>query len=312
MGARRTEILYPDGDGKFIRYPQEDSDPEKGLKLMADSKLFGLLEKSAKPTVLPVISSGFEEDEPFLNYAIGRGFVVAATIRVGNQTGCILLVSERKDGRDYSDSDIDILSTVSNIASLSLENIRQYSTIEKLSYTDSMTGVYNYRYFYKRLSEEILRAKRFNRVLSLVILDIDNFKLFNDRYGHQIGDMVLKRLSRLITDTIRTIDVLSRYGGEEFCIIMPDTDAVSCGKFIERLRKEISDFRLESGELKESDVITVSVGGAVYPLHASTPDRIIYCADMALLKAKASGRNKAVMYQPEFTDKEESSIGGMK
>jgi diguanylate cyclase (GGDEF)-like protein len=312
LGARRIEILCPDGNARFVRYSSDDTDPEPGLILSADSELFGLLEKSAKPVVLPVLSSGFEKDEQFLNYAIGRGFLIASTIRVGNQAGCVLLVSERKEDKNYSDSDIDILSTISNIASLALENIRQYSTIEKLSYTDSMTGVFNYRYFYKRLSEEILRAKRFNRVLSLVILDIDNFKLFNDRYGHQIGDMVLKRLSKIITDTIRTIDVVSRYGGEEFCIIMPDTNETSCGKFIERLRKEISEFRLESGKLKDNEVITVSVGGAVYPLHASTADRIIYCADMALLKAKASGRNRAVMYQAEFSDKEESSIGGIK
>jgi diguanylate cyclase (GGDEF)-like protein len=160
------------------------------------------------------------------------------------------------------------------------------------------------------LNEEILRAKRFTRDLALVILDIDNFKLFNDNYGHQTGDLVLKRLAEIITRTIRSIDIVSRYGGEEFCIIMPDTNAANCEVFIERLRSEIAQFRLESDILKEDNVITVSVGGAVYPQHASTPDRIIYCADMALLKAKALGRNRAIMCQPEFIDKKESSIGG--
>jgi diguanylate cyclase (GGDEF)-like protein len=221
-----------------------------------------------------------------------------------------LIDREKIDKSHYNDSNLDFLSIVSNIASLALENIRQYSTIEKLSYTDSMTGVFNYRYFYKRLNEETLRAKRFNRDLALVILDIDNFKLFNDNYGHQTGDFVLKRLAEIITRAIRSIDVVSRYGGEEFCIIMPDTNTANCEVFIERLRSEIAQFKLESDILKKDNVITVSVGGAVYPQHASTPDRIIYCADMALLKAKALGRDRAIMCRPEFINNIESSIGG--
>lgn len=307
LGARNAEIMHPTGDGKFaVQFAGGSPD----LVLDSDSKLLAMLKKNARPLLLPVVGSGMGKDEPFLRNAIGKGYEVALAIRVENQTGCILIVREKIDKGHYTDSNLDFLSIISNIASLALENIRQYSTIEKLSYTDSMTGVFNYRYFYKRLNEEILRAKRFTRDLALVILDIDNFKLFNDNYGHQTGDLVLKRLAEIITRTIRSIDIVSRYGGEEFCIIMPDTNAANCEVFIERLRSEIAQFRLESDILKEDNVITVSVGGAVYPQHASTPDRIIYCADMALLKAKASGRNRAIMCQPEFIDKKESSIGG--
>jgi diguanylate cyclase (GGDEF)-like protein len=169
--------------------------------------------------LLPLAGTGLKSDEPFLSAAIRAGFQVASAIKTNDQTAFILLLGEKRDKSQYSNLDLDFLSVISNIASLSMENIHQYSTIEKLSYTDSMTGVFNYRYFYKRLSEEILRAKRYERELALVILDIDNFKLFNDNYGHQAGDEVLKQLSELITRTIRSIDVVSRYGGEEFCII---------------------------------------------------------------------------------------------
>jgi len=307
VGAKGADIMHPTDNGKFV---SRSAGRSPDLVLAPDSKLFALLEKSAKPLLLPVVGSGMRRDEPFLRNAIRRGYEVALAIRVENQTGCILIVREKIDKGHYTDSNLDFLSIISNIASLALENIRQYSTIEKLSYTDSMTGVFNYRYFYKRLNEEILRAKRFNRDLALVILDIDNFKLFNDNYGHQTGDFVLKRLAEILTRTIRSIDVVSRYGGEEFCIIMPDTNTASCEVFIERLRSEIAEFKLESDILEKDNVITASVGGAVYPQHASTPDRIIYCADMALLKAKASGRNRAIMCQPEFINKRESSIGG--
>ncbi len=307
VGARGAEIMHPTGDGKFV---VQSAGGPPDLVLDSDSKLLAMLKKNTKPLLLPVVSSGMGRDEPFLRNAIGKGYEVALAIRVENRTGCILIIREKIDKGHYTDSNLGFLSIISNITSLALENIRQYSTIEKLSYTDSMTGVFNYRYFYKRLNEEILRAKRFNRDLALVILDIDNFKLFNDNYGHQTGDLVLKRLAEIITRTVRSIDIVSRYGGEEFCIIMPDTNAASCDVFIERLRSEIAQLRLESEILKKDNVITVSVGGAVYPQHAATPDRIIYCADMALLKAKAQGRNRAIMCQPEFIDKKESSIGG--
>ncbi len=307
VGARGADVMHPTDNGKFVTRSAEGL-PD--LVLDSSSKLLALLEKSGKPLLLPVVGSGMRRNEPFLRAAIGRGYEVAMAIRAENRTGCVLIVREKIDKGQYSDSNLDFLSIVSNIASLALENIRQYSTIEKLSYTDSMTGVFNYRYFYKRLNEEILRAKRYGRDLALVILDIDNFKLFNDNYGHQTGDFVLKRLAEIISRTVRSIDIVSRYGGEEFCIIMPDTNAASCEVFIERLRSEIAQFKLESDILKRDNVITVSVGGAVYPQHASTPDRIIYCADMALLKAKALGRNRAIMCQPEFIDKKESSIGG--
>jgi diguanylate cyclase (GGDEF)-like protein len=173
-----------------------------------------------------------------------------------------------------------------------------------------MTGIYNYRYFYKRLGEEILRAKRYNRDISLVILDIDNFKLFNDNYGHQTGDMVLKSTAELVTRAIRSIDIVSRYGGEEFCIIMPDTSENSSRFFIERIKNEISDFKFRSGTMNEEMSITVSVGCSVFPHHGSTSDRLIYCADMALLKAKSLGRNKAMIYQADFLENKTSPKEG--
>jgi diguanylate cyclase (GGDEF)-like protein len=297
-----AEILVPSGEGKFaIRQASSDELPSSSLALDCESELCELIMKSPKPILLPLAASGMKRDEPFLNKAIAAGVTAASAIKAGGKTACILLVGEKNDKSQYSGQDIDFLYAVSNIASLALDNIYQYSTIEKLSYTDSMTGIFNYRYFYKRLNEEILRSKRFERELALVILDIDNFKLFNDNYGHQAGDLILKQLSDLITRTIRSIDVVSRYGGEEFCIIMPDTGIGNCSVFIERLRCQIAESQFESNLFPRGSSITVSVGGAVFPHHASTPDRLIYGADMALLKAKSFGRNRAIMYESDTT-----------
>ncbi len=308
LGADKTGILHPTGEGHFA-LDDGDIQPELKLILDSESEFFSLLAKNPKPVLLPLAASGLKKDEPFISAALGNGYQAACSIRVGDKQGAVLLVGSKNDKTPYSQFALDSLSIITNIASLALENIRQYSTIEKLSYTDSMTGIYNYRYFYKRLSEEILRSKRYDRELSLVILDIDNFKIFNDNYGHQTGDLILKQISRLIMETIRSIDVVSRYGGEEFCIIMPDTGEDNCNIFIERLRNEIANFKFKSESVDVKTPVTVSVGGAIFPGHAETPDRIIYCADMALLKAKSMGRNKAIMFQPGLLEQEKSSIG---
>lgn len=306
IGASEVEILYPTGEGRYIidRISEDVDSGYDSLVLKADSELFEMILKKPKPLLLPLAASVLKAEDRFLKPAIKRGFQIISPLGIGNEVGCLLLIGEKKDTKQYDDSDINFISIITNIASLSLANVRQFATIERLSYTDSMTGIFNYRYFYKRLGEEILRAKRYNRELSLVILDIDNFKLFNDNYGHQTGDMVLKSTAELITRAIRSIDIVSRYGGEEFCIIMPDTGENSGRVFIERLRNEIAEFKFRSRTITEEMSITVSVGGSVFPQHATTPDRLIYCADMALLKAKSLGRNKAIMYQSNLAESE--------
>ncbi len=210
-------------------------------------------------------------------------------------------LGEKKTGNaDYNSKEISMIETFCQTLRLTLDNIHQFRKIEELSYTDSMTGLYNYRYFYKRLGEEILRARRYERFLGLVIFDIDEFKVINDTYGHQTGDHILKQLGMLIHNSVRTIDIVSRYGGEEFCVIMPETDREACEQFMERLRVKIMEFEFRDRSNKKSLNISVSLGGAIYPTDATRIDRLIYCADMALLESKKSGRNKVSLYDPQF------------
>lgn len=179
---------------------------------------------------------------------------------------------------------------------LVLENLSNFEKIERLSYTDELTGLHNYRYFYKRLQEEMLRAQRFDRHMALVIFDVDDFKVFNDTYGHQSGDFLLEQLGKLLTKSVRSIDIVSRYGGEEFCIIMPESDLSDCSNFMERLRVIILSEEFRDKFSPECHRITVSLGGAIYPNDAQRIDRLVYCADMALLQAKSTGKNKSFMF----------------
>jgi diguanylate cyclase (GGDEF)-like protein len=235
------------------------------------------------------------EDE-VLGRLLSAGFQIGAKLSFTHDRFGLVLLGSKSDGSKYRQIDLQILAILVGMLGITYKNIKHYKTIEELSYTDSMTGLYNYRYFYKRLTEEVFRAKRFGRKLALVIFDIDEFKIYNDTYGHQAGDQVLKQLGELLSSNVRSIDVISRYGGEEFCVIMPESDQDECFTFMERLRKTIMSHSFKDENRGHEHNITISLGGAIYPYDARTVDRIIYCADMALLKAKGLGRNKSVMY----------------
>jgi len=246
-------------------------------------------------------------EEKILDALLASGFQIGSKLQFTRDNFGVVFLSEKTDGAKYRQIDLDILSILVNMTVITYKNIVHYKNIEELSYTDSMTGLYNYRYFYKRLTEEVLRAKRFDRKLALVILDIDDFKTYNDNYGHQAGDQLLKQLGLLLSRTVRSIDVVSRYGGEEFCVIMPESNPEECLKFMERLRKSIMNFpfksEIESGGdeyQKHEHNITVSLGGAIYPHDAHSVDRLIYCADMALLKAKSEAKNRSEMYAEQM------------
>jgi diguanylate cyclase (GGDEF)-like protein len=146
----------------------------------------------------------------------------------------------------------------------------------------------------------MLRAQRFDRHLALAIFDVDGFKVFNDTYGHLSGDFLLEQLGKLLIKSVRSIDIVSRYGGEEFCIIMPESDAADCMNFMERLRVIILSEEFKDKFSSEYHRITVSLGGAIYPNDAQRIDRLVYCADMALLQAKGTGKNKSFMFDENF------------
>lgn len=159
-----------------------------------------------------------------------------------------------------------------------------------LSHHDPLTNLYNRRVLEERLSKDIQRASRYKVSLSICMLDIDYFKNINDTYGHSIGDMVLKKLSRMIEDALRTTDYTARYGGEEFLIVLADTSLSSTEEFAERLRKQVEEMTIEL-ENKEIIKITVSIGISTFTQERASLDTLISSADLAMYQAKESGRN---------------------
>jgi diguanylate cyclase (GGDEF)-like protein len=167
-----------------------------------------------------------------------------------------------------------------------------HEEIYRLTTIDGLTQVFNKRYFIETLEREIGRAQRYRRDLSLIMFDIDNFKHINDTYGHLAGDYVLKQLAAVIKARIRREDILSRYGGEEFAIILPEIDAYNSLQFAEKIRRLIEKamFRFEDTDIP----VTISIGVASIKVDLEDPNDFIRIADTNLYEAKAQGKNRVV------------------
>jgi len=180
-----------------------------------------------------------------------------------------------------------------------IDNAESFVRVEELSYTDNLTGLANQRYFLRRLDEEISRAHRYGRHLALILFDLDELKATNDTYGHLAGDAILRQLGEILRNSIRSIDVVARYGGDEFCIIMPEADRETCRRFMKRLQNGIARTGFQIDGVDQALSCTVSLGGAIYPDHGDDARSLIHSADMALLKAKESGRDNWLIFESE-------------
>jgi diguanylate cyclase (GGDEF)-like protein len=206
--------------------------------------------------------------------------------------GLVVLVN-KADG--FTSDDEESLFSFSFQA---FQAITMQQEIVRHASTDGLTGLHNYRIFRKRLDEEMERAKRYSRDLSLLMINIDHFKSFNDIYGHQAGDSVLQTVSRQLLKFIRNTDFAARYGGEEFIVILPETTSDQAYVVAERLRSSINSYEFTLNK-KEIAYITVSIGYATFPDDADEPEVLIRKADQGLYMAKENGRNRVSKYYDE-------------
>lgn len=194
------------------------------------------------------------------------------------------------------------LTDATDIAISQTSLSKAIESLSESSYRDGLTGIYNRRYLEQRLSTEFDRCKRYKGLFSFIMFDLDHFKRVNDTYGHLAGDEVLCVVSQRITSLLRTVDVMGRYGGEEFCIILPSTPMEGTLILAERIRQIISQ---EPIMYKGSAIaLTVSIGAVSYDPEMSKYERLIHCADLALYFGKKNGRNRVTSYTPELEAKE--------
>ncbi|MBN2368527.1 diguanylate cyclase [Candidatus Woesearchaeota archaeon] len=188
----------------------------------------------------------------------------------------------------------DFLSIIANQSAMAIHNARQYAKIKQMAITDKLTGLYNRRYFMELLKNEIERSKRFKKPLSVAILDIDNFRDYNNAHGHLVGDKLLAEFSGILRKSIRNIDTAGRYGGEEFIVLLPESNPDDAAVVGERMRKAVEESYFEGEEEQPLGRVSVSIGIATCLNNSLDHQELIREADKALYKAKETGKNKVV------------------
>ncbi len=210
-------------------------------------------------------------------------------ISFGQTLGVLTLHSSERNA--FRKSELQSLESVADICASSIQNAHYVERIRQLSYLDGLTGIFNRRFFELRIMEEIERARRCESGLAVVIADIDQFKKLNDEFGHLLGDEVLRQVSSLFHQQLRKIDVVCRYGGEEFAILLTNTNAQHALGVVEKLRRLVEGWQFPG----VPRTVTISAGIAAFPEHGTTRDELIRAADIGLYAAKQAGRNRVCL-----------------
>lgn len=284
FGKVKIALFKKENNGKIIDriyeinpVPGKSRKKDEILERMANS-----IVKSKKPLFL-------QENEDLFSFGFPPELknILAVPLIVHRRVIAGLLV-ENTHRKDYD----KFLILAPQIA-VQIERISLFESVERLSIRDGLTGVFLRRYFLERLEEEIGRAKQCRMDISLITADLDHFKSCNDNYGHLVGDIVLKKVASILERNVREIDLVGRFGGEEFCIFLPETNKAGAHAVAERIRNAIENHAIEAYD--ESVRTTISIGVSSFPEDSSDMEELIENADRALYEAKKQGRNRTCL-----------------
>jgi diguanylate cyclase (GGDEF)-like protein len=258
-------------------------------RLPVGSGLSGYIIRTGRSVLVRDVTGGMEfevvqlgDPEPVLSF-------LAVPMR--RQDGSVfgMVSAQSYQLKAYTQEDLELLELLATHASVALDNTRLFGELQRLAIIDDLTGIYNRRHFFQVAHLEFERARRYNRALSIIMLDIDHFKEVNDQFGHLVGDQVLRVVTERCSQIIRETDVLGRYGGEEFILLVPETGLEGVKQLAERLRVAISETPIEArGKTVQ---VTASIGLAGLTLDCIDLDQLVSMADEALYLAKNIGRN---------------------
>ncbi|MGZ4837213.1 MAG: sensor domain-containing diguanylate cyclase [Terriglobales bacterium] len=257
-----------------------------GAALPAGAGICGLAVSSGKPVVENDVSHapGY-----VVRYEETRSEMCLPLVSLGEAIGVLTLESARANA--FSLAEGQPLESVADICATAIQNARYFEKVRQMAYLDGLTGIHNRRYFEMRIAEEIERAQRYQNDLSIIMLDVDNFKKLNDEFGHLLGDETLRQVSTIFSQHLRKVDFACRYGGEEFVILVPQTPADQAQGVAEKLRKVVEGWSFPGVPRP----VTVTAGVASYPLNGRTRDELVKAADDAMYRAKQSGRNRVLL-----------------
>jgi len=229
---------------------------------------------------------------------------ISYPIVVGGKKVGVLNVTDKAGGGTYDDIDLGLLDMIAPQMALAIDRAEWHqkaTQFQLLSITDPLTGLVNRRYLEERLQEELERSKRHRFSMSFMMVDIDDFKAYNDRHGHQAGDLALEMTAQCLKTALRSADVAARYGGEEFSILLPQTGLAEARIIGDRIRRRIERTHFPHGKSQPHGAVTVSIGISAYGPSHDTPASIIYAADQALYLAKNHGKNTVEAFEPAAT-----------
>ena len=291
-GARSGAVLLRDAGTGGLSLSAGRNLEERGvpvrLRLPADVGIAGAVAGSGRP-LRGRSGTGRGELQPGPGEPSGAPVVAVPLTGSGTVVGVLLLWDRDRD-EDFTDDDLAMLQTFTSQATVAVDNVLLHEEARRLSVTDALTGLANYRGFTVTVGKEIERAVRFERPLALLLLDLDHFKLVNDVWGHPRGDAVLVELATRVRAQVRDVDTLARYGGEEFVVVLPETDRAGAVQAAERICAAVR--RRPFGEDGEQPIdVTLSLGIAVFPDHGTSSTVLLRRADEALYAAKRGGRD---------------------
>ena len=249
-----------------------------GLWMRALSEGKTLIENSVEPSVAQL---GFFQE------TCAR--MCVPLVSFGQTQGVLMLESDRPGS--FQESDTPSLEAVADICATAIQNAHYVERVKQLAYLDGLTGIFNRRFFELRIVEEIDRARRFHSGMAVLMVDIDQFKRLNDEFGHLLGDEVLRQVSSLFHQQLRKTDTVCRYGGEEFAILLSQTNPQHAANVAEKLRWLVENWQFPG----VPRLVTISAGVATYPEHGTTRDELVKAADAGLYIAKQAGRNRVIL-----------------
>lgn len=291
LSCRNWSLLLMEPDGRQLRFELavgDGSEKLRGLVVDIDKGIAGWCARERRPLFVPDVSQDHrfapEYDELI---AFRTSSILAAPLCCRDRVLGVMELVAGPDERAFTEADLAILNTFADFAAIAIDNAKNYEQVQELTIADDVTRLFNARMLTRVLPLELARAQRYSKPLAVLFLDLDHFKQVNDSYGHHAGSRLLFELGEVIKQAVRRADVPVRFGGDEFVIILPETDREGAKQFAERLRRRINETHF-LGEMDLDVVQTASFGVAIYPHDGDSQQTLLRAADAAMYRAKVT------------------------
>lgn len=292
-------IMLLDKSNQFLTVSASHSDTDlKDFSLSVGEGITGRVPIIGETVLIQDVS----KDPDFLFYKGKKrniGSFLSIPLKRSDKSIMGTLNVHKPEANAFMEKDVELFDEVAQQIAVAIDKALSFRNIRELSMRDDLTGLYNRRYFFENFEKEMERARRYNRVLSVIILDIDHFKNFNDKNGHLLGDEALRKVAAALEENVRKADILARYGGEEFIVLISEQDKEQTVKIAEKLRTAIEGLAISGEENQPGGKLTVTLGVSSYPNDTEYATELIDCADKALYSGKTKGRNIVVAYAPD-------------